>query len=86
MVDEVEKFRVYKNAPKCKGCGVQMRYMYTHVASNRSVWKCDDCLRTAVTDGYPEDDDPDSICIIPISGYMYMPENNEHTKIRESIS
>lgn len=50
-------YHIYKNAPKCTGCEQPMAYLYTHVASNRSVWKCRECNGEQVTNGYPEDDD-----------------------------
>ena len=37
-----------------------MAYLYTHVASNRTVWKCRECDGEQVTSGYPEDDEGDT--------------------------
>uniref|UniRef100_A0A6M3L980 Putative transposase n=1 Tax=viral metagenome TaxID=1070528 RepID=A0A6M3L980_9ZZZZ len=54
-----EKFKVYKNSPHCPICGNPMRYQYTHLASNRSSWKCRECDNTAITHGCPEDDEGD---------------------------
>ena len=50
-------YRIYKNSPRCPICDNPMRYLYTHIASHRSVWKCLECNEKAVTRGYPEDDD-----------------------------
>ncbi len=47
----------YKNAPVCPTCQMIMRYLYTHVASDRSVWKCDNCNKKVVTQGFPEEDE-----------------------------
>jgi len=54
-----EKYRVYKNSPICPGCDRPMRYLYTHLASHRSAWKCRECNIEKITYEYPEDDDGD---------------------------
>lgn len=83
-------YHIYKNAPICPECGVPMAYLYTHIASNRSVWKCRECnVREEVTPGYPDDDgDPSKRPMIFIStpayGYIIVPgDNYGNRRIRE---
>ena len=53
----IKQYHIYKNSPECPNCRLPMAYLYTHVASNRTVWKCRECDKGKVTTGYPEDDD-----------------------------
>lgn len=52
-------YKIYKNSPNCPVCDRPMRYLYTHLASNRSVWKCRECNKETITHGYPEEDEGD---------------------------
>ena len=54
-----EKYRIYRNSPICPKCNQPMQYMYTNLASNKSMWKCRDCNTEKVEYGLPEDDEGD---------------------------
>lgn len=82
------QYRVYKNSPKCSVCLKPMRYLYTRIASNRSVWKCRECNQETVTYGYPEEDESDPSkrpkIALDVCEYINMPgDNYEDRRIRE---
>ena len=77
--DEPMIERKFLNSPICPKCQKSMVYLYTDIKRWKSSWKCRDCNNTAVTPGYPEEDEGDpskrfSIFVITLDcEYIIMP-------------